>query len=1578
MSDNFVGEPGGVRMQVQELGLLVDRTHYTSRDFQITRPRPGQNGQMTTKVWSQGGAYNPRDWSWVGIDDVSGDPDEPYPRLFAGWMRTNPMVENSINLAYKLDCVDYNWRFANSPAMPIVKQRIGAPPVWLRDHPYAVGDVVQPYPSILHKYTCSRAGTSGTKQPSFSTVGASVTTEPWEHTINTPVEVGDICRPAIPNGWSYVCEVAGTTHSSPPTFPTTENSTVTETGGVKWRISRADSTYPQWTESGTSLVSDLECVNDILDIYFPQELFPHTRGSMHSLIAAVQSIEIQEDWTAEQALNAVSASASSTEYYGIYDAWLAAHEYAVGDYIEPTVPNGFIYMAAELMGTAPFVSGGAQPTWPTVVGQTVNDNDIKWMCVSRLGRWEQSVPMVAGQRIEPEFLARNGYYYDVVIPGTTASSPPIWGTTPTLGTTIVSGTVTFVVAGRTQVSPFFQWRIPLDNAAHTASWDPDFWWADLNSEDVGAGIEVYDLEYTDEPEELEPVFPDTPGNRRLSSIEITRDGNGFANAWLVFGLNGSSAYVADTQSIDFYNGFVVCRTHIATDEDGPRTPSECYALGTQLLSISIMQETVRATSRRPLSERMIKQVGFGKFTNNLMGLNRERYPLTNVQMSLSQYGSEYTIEAGSQLRTGNESLANQKTFGREFAVDRVPPDPVRWIIDDDDPNYWILTNVADNVNGAVTFGAQWMSSRETDLWMFVGHYDIDGQSYPFNVMWPTQHITIHGLPNDKDIQFRVSAIDQRGNQLRNPDGSVYWSYSPVVRTASIVRPTAPINLEVLDWQWPAELVARPLLTWDPTYVLPTEGAFWRIRMWPTSDDVVTVDVDGLTDTVWWPYYLNVGETYSWSVQPMLALMPGYESDPELIDPVPEWTQPAGPIVGLKTQGYTAGRYWCKVTISYAGDHSGGGFGRIKPSGHGGIEQIIMIREGAPFPYTIRFDNLAPQAYDLFFGVEDRLHRPSQTTTDSITIRPIPIKPPPPIWRDRSDEFDTDQGTFLDPHGPGGGGDYALIDTEKYAGSEVMRVQSDNLGTAVMKMIPEQYSIVEGDVPAIKFAVKGIPPFFGFTPTSYLDLVYFDDSDTEVGRVNVYSGVPNSGTWDLIEVQLDDPATEMPPAGTSYAMVSFGTDSSSEAVMFSKPDFAVVKKIVDLNIKPTPSEPFPMSDENGDPVAAYYWSPGAHKWVFVPLVNPTYTDLGYSFRDGSGAQLDMQGGSGSYSGNFDVIGSFDVGGSTELQNLDVHGLPAFDHALELKEIAAPATPISGWGRIYVKSSDSLLYFKNDAGTEFGLTFTGIAAIGVTAPITSTGGTSPTIGISAATALLPGSMSASDKGKLDNAVSANTGNRLVIRDIAGRAQFTDPNTAQDAATKNYVDNGDAASIAKSIGTTKGDVIGFSASGVYGRIGIGSNDQVLTADSAQTFGIKWATPPIQTLYQDYASTAYTEASDPTSDTTVKRNNGSTAMGFSIVLAATKNVRFRYYERIDKSPSSSGRSRFSIYNGSSQILPDVGGRISFNSVPVVDNEQFVEFEAVLSMASGTHAITVRHQATYTTTAIIHWERCLTAEVLN
>lgn len=62
--------------------------------------------------------------------------------------------------------------------------------------------------------------------------------------------------------------------------------------------------------------------------------------------------------------------------------------------------------------------------------------------------------------------------------------------------------------------------------------------------------------------------------------------------------------------------------------------------------------------------------------------------------------------------------------------------------------------------------------------------------------------------------------------------------------------------------------------------------------------------------------------------------------------------------------------------------------------------------------------------------------------------------------------------------------------------------------------------------------------------------------------------------------------------------------------------------------------------------------------------------------------------------------------------------------------------------------------------------------------------------------------------------------------------DPVNAQDAATKNYTDG----KVAKSTVTTKGDLLVGTASATVARLGVGTNDYVLTADSTTAEGVAW----------------------------------------------------------------------------------------------------------------------------------------------
>ena len=80
-------------------------------------------------------------------------------------------------------------------------------------------------------------------------------------------------------------------------------------------------------------------------------------------------------------------------------------------------------------------------------------------------------------------------------------------------------------------------------------------------------------------------------------------------------------------------------------------------------------------------------------------------------------------------------------------------------------------------------------------------------------------------------------------------------------------------------------------------------------------------------------------------------------------------------------------------------------------------------------------------------------------------------------------------------------------------------------------------------------------------------------------------------------------------------------------------------------------------------------------------------------------------------------------------------------------------------------------------------------------------------------------------------------------AGAVQLTDSTSSTStttAATPNAVKSSydlAAAAIPKSTVTTKGDLIAATASATVSRLGVGTNGQVLTADSTASTGIKWA---------------------------------------------------------------------------------------------------------------------------------------------
>lgn len=111
--------------------------------------------------------------------------------------------------------------------------------------------------------------------------------------------------------------------------------------------------------------------------------------------------------------------------------------------------------------------------------------------------------------------------------------------------------------------------------------------------------------------------------------------------------------------------------------------------------------------------------------------------------------------------------------------------------------------------------------------------------------------------------------------------------------------------------------------------------------------------------------------------------------------------------------------------------------------------------------------------------------------------------------------------------------------------------------------------------------------------------------------------------------------------------------------------------------------------------------------------------------------------------------------------------------------------------------------------------------------TTGGGSPAADMNAANAAL------------NEATDAATPNVLVLRDAQGQTKFADPVDAADAATRGWVLTQTGLLVPKSVVDAKGDLLVGTAADTISRLGVGTNGQVLTADSAQATGLKWATP-------------------------------------------------------------------------------------------------------------------------------------------
>jgi len=82
------------------------------------------------------------------------------------------------------------------------------------------------------------------------------------------------------------------------------------------------------------------------------------------------------------------------------------------------------------------------------------------------------------------------------------------------------------------------------------------------------------------------------------------------------------------------------------------------------------------------------------------------------------------------------------------------------------------------------------------------------------------------------------------------------------------------------------------------------------------------------------------------------------------------------------------------------------------------------------------------------------------------------------------------------------------------------------------------------------------------------------------------------------------------------------------------------------------------------------------------------------------------------------------------------------------------------------------------------------------------------------------------------------------------YPNPGFAVDMATQAELDAVAAAKLSLGLLDAKGDLIAASADDTAARLPVGTNGQVLTADSTQTLGVKWAAAPAGFLFYEQTS--------------------------------------------------------------------------------------------------------------------------------
>jgi hypothetical protein len=160
------------------------------------------------------------------------------------------------------------------------------------------------------------------------------------------------------------------------------------------------------------------------------------------------------------------------------------------------------------------------------------------------------------------------------------------------------------------------------------------------------------------------------------------------------------------------------------------------------------------------------------------------------------------------------------------------------------------------------------------------------------------------------------------------------------------------------------------------------------------------------------------------------------------------------------------------------------------------------------------------------------------------------------------------------------------------------------------------------------------------------------------------------------------------------------------------------------------------------------------------------------------------------------------------------------------------------------------------------------------------------------------------------------------------------------------GPAGASATTVVTTKGDLLTYSTTAA--RLGVGANGTVLTADSAEATGVKWATPAggkvLQVVYNSY-NLGVTTTSTSLVDTGLSATITPTSATSKILVIVSQNG-------CGKNATTSGRLTLAILRSSTvlQYLTDVAGYTNDSSINYFNNVSGTYLDAPATTSATTY----------------------------